>query len=273
MTIASYIDASFATLTDHGARVTRGCAADRGASSSPVLRNLEITHAYSLLAAEVAARGGQGANWCMFATWASRQAGATIRGEDAIDFLQDRLCAAAALLHPLAVVRALAAAARAVRPRVAARAADGPPAHAVRRRRAGQRRRRARQPQGLRGDRLRVRALPRAPRPRRVPRRPARRRPAGRPAAAARRLHPLRAPAPDAAGAAAARTSRSACTSRPACSPRSARRSTRPTSPRRSSAGACARPPPAHPARRRRARRARPRARSPSSRARSSPTR
>lgn len=68
---------------------------------SPVLRNLEITHAYSLLAAEVAVRSGQGANWCTFATWASRQAGATIRGEDAIDFLQDRLVRDRSLFHPL----------------------------------------------------------------------------------------------------------------------------------------------------------------------------
>src|SRR3954468_9967785 len=71
------------------------------AIGSPVLRNLEITHAYSLLAAEVAARSGQGANWCTFATWASRQAGATIRGEDTIDFLQDRLIRDRELLHPL----------------------------------------------------------------------------------------------------------------------------------------------------------------------------
>lgn len=67
---------------------------------SPVLRNLEITYAYSRLAAEVAARSGQGANWCTFATWASRQAGATIRGEDAIDLLQERL-GGGSLLRPL----------------------------------------------------------------------------------------------------------------------------------------------------------------------------
>ena len=71
------------------------------AIGSPVLRNLEITHAYSLLAAEIAVRSGQGANWCTFATWASRQAGATIRGEDAIDFLSDRLLRDRELLHPL----------------------------------------------------------------------------------------------------------------------------------------------------------------------------
>ena len=70
------------------------------AIGSPVLRNLEITYAYSLLAADVAARSGQGANWCTFATWASRQAGATIRGEDTLDLLMDRL-GGGALLHPL----------------------------------------------------------------------------------------------------------------------------------------------------------------------------
>ena len=67
---------------------------------SPILRNLQITYAYSLLAAEITARSGQGANWCTFATWASRQAGRTIRGEDAIGFLQDRLHADRELLHP-----------------------------------------------------------------------------------------------------------------------------------------------------------------------------
>ena len=57
-------------------------------SASPVLRNLEITYAYSLLAADGRGARRPGANWCTFATWASRQAGRTIRGEDAIDFLR-----------------------------------------------------------------------------------------------------------------------------------------------------------------------------------------
>jgi hypothetical protein len=70
------------------------------AIESPVLRNLEITYAYSVLAAEVAGRTGQGANWNTFATWASRQAGATIRGEDALDLVMDRL-GGGPLLHPL----------------------------------------------------------------------------------------------------------------------------------------------------------------------------
>jgi hypothetical protein len=48
----------------------------------PVLRNLRITHCYHELARAVAQRVAPGANWCTFATWASRQAGQTIRGED-----------------------------------------------------------------------------------------------------------------------------------------------------------------------------------------------
>ena len=47
--------------------------------ANPVIRNLEITYCYSRLSAEFAARTGDGANWCTFATWASRQAGRTIR--------------------------------------------------------------------------------------------------------------------------------------------------------------------------------------------------
>jgi hypothetical protein len=66
----------------------------------PVLRNLEITHCYSRLASEVARRTGTGANWCTFATWASKQAGSTIRGEDAEAFLRERLGRRADVLHP-----------------------------------------------------------------------------------------------------------------------------------------------------------------------------
>jgi hypothetical protein len=72
-----------------------------GAIGSPVIRNLEITYAYSQLAAAMARRSGQGANWCTFATWASRQAGRTIRGEDMLDFLGQQLGRDASLLHPL----------------------------------------------------------------------------------------------------------------------------------------------------------------------------
>jgi hypothetical protein len=74
------------------------------AIASPVIRNLEITHCYSLLAAAVVARSGEGANWCTYATWASRQAGRTIRGEDLLDELRRRLGEGGWLLHPIATL-------------------------------------------------------------------------------------------------------------------------------------------------------------------------
>ena len=53
------------------------------AHPDPVLRNLQITQCYCELSQAFAARTGGGpANWCTFATWASKQAGQTIRGED-----------------------------------------------------------------------------------------------------------------------------------------------------------------------------------------------
>jgi hypothetical protein len=73
-----------------------------GAIANPVIRNLEITECYARLAAAFAARsGGPGANWCTYATWASRQAGETIRGEDLLDDSQRLLCEGRWLLHPL----------------------------------------------------------------------------------------------------------------------------------------------------------------------------
>jgi hypothetical protein len=53
-----------------------------GAIGDPVIRNLRITQCYHELAQAIAERLTPGANWCTFATWASRQAGQTIRGED-----------------------------------------------------------------------------------------------------------------------------------------------------------------------------------------------
>ena len=53
------------------------------AVTDPVVRNLQITQCYSELSRAFAARTGGGpANWCTFATWASKQAGQTIRRED-----------------------------------------------------------------------------------------------------------------------------------------------------------------------------------------------
>jgi hypothetical protein len=74
------------------------------AIASPVIRNFEITYCYSRLAAACAKRNGQGANWCTYATWASRQAGATIRGEDLVENLDRCLGKSRWLLHPLATL-------------------------------------------------------------------------------------------------------------------------------------------------------------------------
>jgi hypothetical protein len=71
------------------------------AIGNPVIRNLEITYCYSRLAAVFTARNAHGANWCTYATWASRQAGRTIRGEDVLDYLGNRLAARRWLLHPV----------------------------------------------------------------------------------------------------------------------------------------------------------------------------
>jgi hypothetical protein len=72
------------------------------AISNPVLRNLEITDCYARLGAAFSTRsGGPGANWCTYATWASRQAGETIRGENLLDDVQRLLPERHWLLHPL----------------------------------------------------------------------------------------------------------------------------------------------------------------------------
>ncbi len=71
------------------------------AIANPILRNLEITQCYARLAAATSAGGRHGANWCTFATWASRQAGRTIRGEDALEFVRSRLARGPELLRPV----------------------------------------------------------------------------------------------------------------------------------------------------------------------------
>jgi hypothetical protein len=108
------------TASSPGRRIAAGAAevgavADRAAPSvedvqrivaieNPVIRNLEITECYSELAAAFAARGGEGANWCTFATWASRQAGRSIRGEDMLDDLEQKLGSSRWLLDPGALL-------------------------------------------------------------------------------------------------------------------------------------------------------------------------
>jgi hypothetical protein len=74
------------------------------AIDSPVVRNLEITYCYSRLARACAARNGEGANWCTYATWASKQAGRTIRGEDLLEHLGRRLAEGRWVMDPIAAL-------------------------------------------------------------------------------------------------------------------------------------------------------------------------
>ena len=69
--------------------------------ANPVIRNLRITDCYSRLAAEFTTRSGDGANWCSYATWASRQAGRTVRGEDLLEHLGNRFARHRWALHPI----------------------------------------------------------------------------------------------------------------------------------------------------------------------------
>jgi hypothetical protein len=68
----------------------------------PVLRNLWITQRYHELAVQLRAAGlEQDATWCAFAVWASKTAGATIRGDELPRSVQDLLDgdATTGLLH------------------------------------------------------------------------------------------------------------------------------------------------------------------------------
>jgi hypothetical protein len=58
--------------------------------SNPILRNLQITQCYYEISQSVAGFTGDSANWCTFATWASKQAGQTIRQEDLIRTFEER---------------------------------------------------------------------------------------------------------------------------------------------------------------------------------------
>jgi len=55
-----------------------------------IIRNLEITQCYHEISQRVAALIGASANWCTFATWASKQAGQTIRQEDLLRAFEER---------------------------------------------------------------------------------------------------------------------------------------------------------------------------------------
>ena len=70
----------------------------------PVLRNLQITQCYHELAACLPGRTGPGANWCTFATWASKQAGQTIRKED-LEFLLVHIPTLESYMYPNQIFR------------------------------------------------------------------------------------------------------------------------------------------------------------------------
>lgn len=83
------------------------------AVADPVVRNLQITQSYHEWACALGARVAGHANWCSFATWASKQAGQTIRGEDlesALEHAFDRSLALDAAIQAVAArARALGA--------------------------------------------------------------------------------------------------------------------------------------------------------------------
>jgi hypothetical protein len=66
-----------------------------------ISRNLQITECYHRLSLAMAERVGGFANWCTFATWASRQAGSTIRGEDFLTHLSAHARPGWTALHPV----------------------------------------------------------------------------------------------------------------------------------------------------------------------------
>src|SRR5262245_60249541 len=77
------------------------------AGSDPVLRNLQITLSYSDLSIAIAVFMPVNAGWCTVATWASKQAGVTIRNEDLLDIARARLEESTGFLAPIERVIAL----------------------------------------------------------------------------------------------------------------------------------------------------------------------
>src|SRR5215472_15564362 len=61
------------------------------AMADPAARNRKITQSYWELSTEMERRILGHANWCTYATWASQQAGVTIRHEDLPELLCQRL--------------------------------------------------------------------------------------------------------------------------------------------------------------------------------------
>ncbi len=74
------------------------------AITAPVIRNLQITDTYRQLSFAFVAKTGMKANWCTFATWASKQAGVTIRREDLQRAIELRLRNEPAVAQILALI-------------------------------------------------------------------------------------------------------------------------------------------------------------------------
>jgi hypothetical protein len=74
-----------------------------------VLRNLQITQCYHELGVALVERTGGYANWCCFATWASKQAGQTIRKEDLGRALEAALGSEASALEAAQALKTAAA--------------------------------------------------------------------------------------------------------------------------------------------------------------------
>jgi hypothetical protein len=72
--------------------------------ADPVNRNLQITACYWDLSAAFARKTGMVANWCSFATWASKQAGVTIRKEDLKRRLEEVLRKEPAVMEILSLI-------------------------------------------------------------------------------------------------------------------------------------------------------------------------
>ncbi len=97
-------DISLAAITGPSALTTDDVIKIKSLSE-PVIRNLQITACYHELSAAFANRTGTDANWCTFATWASKQAGVTIRGEDLQRKLEEVLANEPEIQEILAIIK------------------------------------------------------------------------------------------------------------------------------------------------------------------------
>ena len=74
--MSAFETASSSSLSTHAA--TKEEVKQIAQLDDPILRNLKITQTYCELSKAFNIKSGTSANWCTFATWASKQAGVTI---------------------------------------------------------------------------------------------------------------------------------------------------------------------------------------------------